>query len=217
MKKYRLKKNYIDQYGNVFFPQLCEENGDCFRDENKNCSIRFDMQFVESNKEFFEEIIEKKDILRWDNGAIMEVPGDIYYVFKVQMYFGEWYNAGYCAKYYSKERLEELKQCCQVQDDFFLTKEEAQLECEARNTRAKLMRKIKEIDRESGFFIAYSEKINYPIKYYLQWDFVSGKKRYSSEYARNSGQILMSKHSQDYMMSDAVSDREFKMFLGIKD
>lgn len=62
MKKYKLKKNYIAQSGDVL-----SRNSVIIEDSEQNCYIdpttpfRFSKKFTESNKEFFEEIKEEKE------------------------------------------------------------------------------------------------------------------------------------------------------------
>lgn len=215
MKQYKLKKNYIDSSGCEFSPQEVGRTGNFFiawkniEDKEASPFVLFEKDFVKSNTEFFEEIIEKpKDILRWPNGAVMEIPDDIEEVFKVfprdTRYTWDTYSGESCKEY------------CKISNSIFLLPQEAQEECEAKNIRARLMRKIKEIDRENGWVCDWNNRKQK--KYFLfissckdcydistGWDFCLFRPNVMSEQAKN------------YMMSDAVSDREFKMFLGIKE
>ena len=232
MKKYRLKKDFyltngefieseeifiFDTENFQYVPEICPSKGWIFSKD-----------FIESNREFFEEIIKKpKDVLRWDNGAVMEIPRgfskifDVYMNWKFEERDSDWKSekfwvarkcdVGDYAEYYVG-----------ISPDFFLTKEEAQLECEARNTHAKLMRRIKEIDRENNWVCDWGD--NTQTKYTLSCFYGircfsknTINKDYTSPTSSRDVGTCMSIQARDYMMSDAVSDREFKLFLGIKD
>jgi len=99
--------------------------------------------------------------------------------------------------------------------NLFLSKEYALKALDVMFTHNRILAKIKEIDAENNWKADWSD-FNQK-KYYVFWDFEHKAKL--SDYSRlyNRANIYMSEQSSDWLMSDEVSDSDFRKFLKIYD
>lgn len=156
---------------------------------------------------------KNKSVLRWPNGAIMEVPEGVEEIFEVGTLRGnqladDEYERIFCFHSVSINSYagKDVKIC----DNYFLTREEAKKEAEMRNVRAKLLRKIAEIDRD------WKPNTREQVRF-LGLDLDDNTvKQYYSTFLKTTN-IGMSEKVADYMFSDEVDEKERRLFLGIKD
>lgn len=224
MKQYKLKKRYVLQSGEVLEPQILKQSTpfgkltdyyatleDEHEDENK---IILKSNFVETNIEFFEEIKEER-ILKYPNGALMGIEGKRQKIFRVileqELYtkYGLLFEDSDCIDYETYSVVEEYTSPSTsfISQNCFLTKEEAIKEIEMRNVQDKLLRKIAEIDRD------WNGEGKKCCLYYYHTDKIC-MTSCNKTYTPNTS---MSEKAKDYMFSDEVSEKERRLFLGIKD
>ena len=97
----------------------------------------------------------------------------------------------------------------------FLTEEACQNADDVDQTHNTLLKKIIEIDAESGWIADWSGQ--YQDKYWLFWDCSSDSKSYNSNRTSRCRWETLSEQAKNYMMSDKVSNKDFKKFLKIYD
>jgi hypothetical protein len=100
---------------------------------------------------------------------------------------------------------------CLLNQNMFLTKEEAEKAIKQKNVFYSLYKKIREIDRENGWICDWSDREQF--KYSILWDYEENIKRSDFSRLYNDGKIYMSERADNYMMSNAVSNEDFKLFL----
>lgn len=141
MKQYKLKKPYLTERGYTAHPQTLEWNTTsevyALSLEGEPLFYGLNKEFVKNNTEFFEEMIEKPDVSRWDNGAIRVVPSEATTICEV---FRE-----STTKYYTKnwplsvwDNKELIEEDALKVANYFLTKEEAEEECRIREAKGYL-------------------------------------------------------------------------------
>jgi hypothetical protein len=145
--------------------------------------------------------IDIKKPLRYPNGAIISttIEIDVYYhVIKER----------YTDRFIVIKQNREMTFKETAGRNVFLTKEEAEKECDVLNTQDKLLRKIAEIDRDCE----ETDK-----DYYLYYDHYSKEVNWRSNFFETQGAFCFSEKAKDWLLSDEVTEQERKLFCNIKD
>ena len=95
----------------------------------------------------------------------------------------------------------------------FLTKESCYNADNVDETHTRLLAKITEIHAANNWILDWTDLDQ--IKYLLTWDHLYSDKAFEWRDRFNQGNPVMSEQARDYMMSDKVSDEDFKKFLKI--
>jgi hypothetical protein len=148
---------------------------------------------------------QKPSQLFYDNGAVVNElePSEKYWHIG---YYGDVCEARWSDRFCS---------FLSSNQNVFLTKEAAEKWLDVKNTHNRLLAKIKQIDAENNWKADWSNANQ--LKYEVAWNYFSGEfcgeKDYSDTPYFLTGSVYMSEQSKDYMMSDEVSDEDFKKFL----
>ena len=95
----------------------------------------------------------------------------------------------------------------------FLTEEACQNAKDVDDTHNRLLTKIVEINAENNWILDWSDSEQ--VKYWLGWDYRDGRKYSTGGRQLDYSTSVMCIQANDYMMSDQVSDADFKKFLKI--
>lgn len=148
--------------------------------------------------------IDIKKPLRYPNGAIISttIEIDVYYhVIKER----------YTDRFIVIKQNREMTFKETAGRNVFLTKEEAEKECDVLNTQDKLLRKIAEIDRD---WVADWTKLNQE-KCYLFYNYGIGAGHCYVE--PTQGTFYFSRKAEEWLFSDEVTEEQRRLFCGIKD
>jgi hypothetical protein len=231
MKKYRLKKKFMTMNGDIIEPQILEYKPQILplapNQEEHTISPheygyyygieyggQFKVEFVETNTEFFEEIIEKKDVLRWDNGAIMEIP---------EGYSGDLWEVRVCWQQYLPTNIEyplmteaekkKLGYEITTKDNIFLEYDRACNNATSKSVKSRVVKKIKQLDMESGWqYDPYNSKQEC---WTAQWDYKSHKKIFIQVSGIDNTRTIFSPKAKQYL--ENLQWDYFKLFLGVEE
>jgi hypothetical protein len=100
---------------------------------------------------------------------------------------------------------------CRLQSqNVFLTKEAAENTKDVRDTHNRILAKVKKIDAENGWAADWNNFEQ--LKWFVNWSFFEKRKISGNTSGIMKSLIVMSKQAKDYLMSDKVSDEDFKKF-----
>jgi hypothetical protein len=163
---------------------------------------------VENNPEWFEEVFENTEPLKYPNGAVVEPPekGETYWFINSLNDIESTLSHNYeISSFYAKSL---------ANQNVFLTKEEAQKALNQSLVFNQLYKKIQEIDRENNWVCDWNDSQQEKLSLSFYWENKS-KHCYSTVKNQIQGVVYMSEESAKYMMSDKVSVADFKLFCGI--
>lgn len=150
-----------------------------------------------------------KKVMKYPNGAVAKAleDGDEYWSIR-------YYEDTLITSHYWNFEGDQYDRAMLKNQNVFKTRKDAEKWLDVLNTHNKLLKKIVEINYENGW-VADLENDEQK-KYCLYW-YTGGNKEYSVITNERYGDVIMSKQAKDYMMSDKVSDEDFKKFLFIID
>jgi hypothetical protein len=179
-----------------------------FEDEQKQLSIYLAFNNIitgygisEQEKGSIIVEFEEEKRMKYPNGAVvkLEEGEDYFYIDSLNDIYGTPYGHQYHLQ----------------NQNAFLSYEDAKKWRDVKNTHNKLLKKIVKINYENNWVPDWGNKVR--AKYFLVWDYLRGQKYHDCNYSERDFHIYMSEQAKDYMMSDKVSDEDFKKFLFILD
>jgi hypothetical protein len=164
----------------------------------------FNLSDIEPAEEPKQETKPTQDQEFWENGAV-----------KFELEEGQefWFISTLGEVQWGIIQNDEYEQYLLLRQNIFITEESAEKWLEVLDIHYKYCKIIDEINRKHGWKVDWSDNNQY--KYHLCWNYSYKVKYYGCSDIINTGVNYMCKQAKDYMMSDAVSDSDFKKFLKI--